>query len=148
VPLRQQQLHFNGREIQNTDKLSTVGVQDGDLVMMVKVTSNERPSQDIIRLNPDGSAVDPQAFRQHIRGDSQLMGQLLQNDPALAQAILGDDINELQNTLRSRHQQRLELKRKQEEELALMYADPFDVEAQKKIEAAIRQVSIFFSETC
>lgn len=31
---------------------------------------------------------------------------------------------------------------------ALMYADPFDVEAQKKIEAAIRQVSIFFSETC
>uniref|UniRef100_A0A0E0JWX9 DNA damage-inducible protein 1 n=1 Tax=Oryza punctata TaxID=4537 RepID=A0A0E0JWX9_ORYPU len=142
VPLRQQQLHFNGREIQNSDKLSTVGVQDGDLVMMVKVTSNERPSQDVIRLNPDGSAVDPQAFQQHIRGDSQLMGQLLQNDPALAQAILGDDINELQNTLRSRHQQRLELKRKQEEELALMYADPFDVEAQKKIEAAIRQKGI------
>jgi len=26
---------------------------------------------------------------------------------------------------------------------ALLYADPFDVEAQKKIEAAIRQVSIF-----
>uniref|UniRef100_A0A0D9VDE1 DNA damage-inducible protein 1 n=1 Tax=Leersia perrieri TaxID=77586 RepID=A0A0D9VDE1_9ORYZ len=142
VPLRQQQLHFNGREIQNTDKLSTVGVQDGDLVMMVKATSNERPSQDVIRLNPDGSAVDPQTFRQHIRGDSQLMGQLLQNDPALAQAILGDDVNELQNTLRSRHQQRLELKRKQEEELALMYADPFDIEAQKKIEAAIRQKGI------
>lgn len=45
----------------------------------------------------------------------------LQNDPALAQAILGDDINELQNTLRSRHQQRLELKRKQEEELVSIY---------------------------
>jgi hypothetical protein len=41
----------------------------------------------------------------------------LQNDPQLAQAILGDDINELQNILRSRHQQRMELKRKQEEEL-------------------------------
>jgi len=26
---------------------------------------------------------------------------------------------------------------------ALLYADPFDVEAQKKIEAAIRQVSVF-----
>jgi hypothetical protein len=25
-----------------------------------------------------------------------------------------------------------------------MYADPFDIEAQKKIEAAIRQVSFFF----
>ncbi|XP_006647034.1 protein DNA-DAMAGE INDUCIBLE 1 [Oryza brachyantha] len=142
VPLRQQQLHFNGSEIQNSDKLSTVGVQDGDLVMMVKVTSNERPSQDVIGLNPDGSAVNPQAFRQHIRSDSQLMAQLLQNDPGLAQAILADDINELQNNLRSRHQQRLQLKRKQEEELALMYADPFDVEAQKKIEAAIRQKGI------
>ncbi|KAG8058416.1 hypothetical protein GUJ93_ZPchr0002g25298 [Zizania palustris] len=142
VPLRQQQLHFNGREMQNPDKLSALGVQDGDIVMMVKVTSNDRASQDVVRLNPDGSAVDPQAFRQHIRGDSQLMVQILQNDPALAQAILGDDINELQNTLRSRHQQRQELKRKQAEELALMYADPFDVEAQKKIEAAIRQKGI------
>jgi DNA damage-inducible protein 1 len=143
VPLRQQQLHFNGKEMQNSEKLSTIGVQDGDLVMMLP--SNERASQDVVKLNPDGTAPNPQAFQQHVRGDSQLMAQLLQNDPQLAQAILGDDINELQNILRSRHQQRMELKRKQEEELALLYADPFDVEAQKKIEAAIRQVGIAFS---
>ncbi|KAK3152419.1 hypothetical protein QOZ80_2BG0158640 [Eleusine coracana subsp. coracana] len=92
-----------------------------------------------MRVNRDGSAVNPQAFLQRVRGDSQLMAQLLQNDPSLAQAILGDDINELQNILRTRHQQRT---RKQEEELALLYADPFDVEAQKKIEAAIRQKGI------
>ncbi|XP_025798790.1 DNA damage-inducible protein 1 isoform X1 [Panicum hallii] len=140
VPLRQQQLHFNGKEMQNSEKLSTIGVQDGDLVMMLP--SNERASQDVVKLNPDGTAPNPQAFQQHVRGDSQLMAQLLQNDPQLAQAILGDDINELQNILRSRHQQRMELKRKQEEELALLYADPFDVEAQKKIEAAIRQKGI------
>jgi hypothetical protein len=41
----------------------------------------------------------------------------LQNDPSLAQAILGDDITELQNILRSHQQQRLQHKRKQEEEL-------------------------------
>ena len=41
----------------------------------------------------------------------------LQSDPQLAQAILGDNINELQNILRSRHLQKMELKRKQEEEL-------------------------------
>lgn len=39
---------------------------------------NFRASQDVIRLNPDGSAVNPQVFQQHIRGDSQLMAQLLQ----------------------------------------------------------------------
>lgn len=140
VPLRQQQIHFNGKEMQNTEKLSAAGVQDGDLVMMF--STSERPSQDGLRVNPDGTAVNPQAFQQHARGDSQLMAQLLQNDPQLAQAILGDDTTELQNILRSRHQQRTELKRKQEEELALLYADPFDVEAQKKIEAAIRQKGI------
>uniref|UniRef100_A0A8R7URT8 Ubiquitin-like domain-containing protein n=1 Tax=Triticum urartu TaxID=4572 RepID=A0A8R7URT8_TRIUA len=140
VPLQQQLLHFNGKEMNNAEKLSAIGVHDGDLVMMV--ASNNRTSQDIMRLNPDGSAVNPQAFQQHIRGDSQLMAQLLQNDPSLAQAILGDDITELQNILRSHHQQRLQLKHKQEEELALLYADPFDVEAQKKIEAAIRQKGI------
>jgi len=140
VPLRQQQLHFNGKEMQNSEKLSSIGVQDGDLVMMLP--SNERASQDVLKLNPDGTAANPQAFQQHVRGDSQLMAQLLQSDPQLAQAILGDSINELQNILRSRHQQRMELKRKQEEELALLYADPFDVEAQKKIEAAIRQKGI------
>ncbi|XP_039816654.1 protein DNA-DAMAGE INDUCIBLE 1-like isoform X4 [Panicum virgatum] len=140
VPLRQQQLHFNGKEMQNSEKLSSIGVQDGDLVMMLP--SNERASQDVVKLNPDGTAANPQAFQQHVRGDSQLMAQLLQSDPQLAQAILGDSINELQNILRSRHQQRMELKRKQEEELALLYADPFDVEAQKKIEAAIRQKGI------
>ncbi|WVZ77475.1 hypothetical protein U9M48_025334 [Paspalum notatum var. saurae] len=140
VPLQRQQLQFNGKEMQNAEKLSTVGVKDGDLVMMVP--SSDRASQDVMKLNPDGSAMNPQAFQQHIRGDSQLMAQLLQNDPQLAQAILGDDINELQNILRSRHQQRMEHKRKQEEELALMYADPFDVEAQRKIEAAIRQKGI------
>jgi len=141
VPLQQQLLHFNGKEIQNVEKLSAIGVRDGDLVMMLP--TSERSSQDTLRINPaDGTAVNPQAFQQHIRGDSHLMAQLLQNDPQLAQAILGDDTNELQNILRSRHQQKTELKRKQEEELALLYADPFDVEAQKKIEAAIRQKGI------
>lgn len=116
-------------------------------LLIVLAPKKFRVSQDILKVNPDGSAANPQAFQQHIRGDSQLMAQLLQvkfsccfmyfptcinwrrhalleqhfldlqNDPQLAQAILGDDINELQNILRSRHQQRMELKRKQEEEL-------------------------------
>lgn len=29
-------------------------------------------------MNPDGSALNPAAFQQHIRGDSNLMGQLFQ----------------------------------------------------------------------
>ncbi|KAJ8460430.1 hypothetical protein OPV22_033356 [Ensete ventricosum] len=140
VSLHQQQLHFNGKEMRNSDRLSAIGVGDGDMVMMVPQAA--RTSSDELSLNTDGSAVNPASFRHHVRRDSQLITQLLQNDPPMAQAVLGDDLNELQNILRERHRLRKELQRKQEEELALMYADPFDVEAQKKIEASIRQKGI------
>ena len=35
MPLQQQQLLYNGKEIKNSEKLSAVGVKDDDLVMMV-----------------------------------------------------------------------------------------------------------------
>ncbi|PQQ01476.1 DNA damage-inducible protein 1 [Prunus yedoensis var. nudiflora] len=127
--------------MRNSEKLSALGVKDEDLLMMV---SNAAPSAsaNALSFNPDGSAVNPGAFQQHIKNDSNLIAQLFQSDPDLAQVILGNDLNRLQELLRQRHRQKSELRRQQDEELALLYADPFDVEAQKKIEAAIRQKGI------
>lgn len=143
VSLQQQQLLYNGKEMNNAEKLSSLGVNDGDLVMMVsKASTSSSSSSATLGFNPDGSAVNPTAFQQQIRNDSNVMAQLFQNDPELAQAVLGNDLNRLQDLLRSRHRQRAELQRRQDEEMALLYADPFDVEAQKKIEAAIRQKGI------
>ncbi|CAL0301754.1 unnamed protein product [Lupinus luteus] len=142
VPLQQQQLLFNGSEVRNSDKLSALGIKDGDLLMMVSGAGASSGSTDDIRVNADGSAANPGTFQQRIKRDSDLLGRLFQNDPELAQAILGNDLNRLQETLRMRHRQRDEFKRQKEEELALLYADPFDVEAQKTIEAAIRQKGI------
>ncbi|XP_031118181.1 protein DNA-DAMAGE INDUCIBLE 1-like [Ipomoea triloba] len=142
VPLHQQQLLYNGKEIRNAEKLSGLGVSDGDLVMMVAGVSQSSASTSAMGFNPDGSAVNPSAFQQHLRNDSNLMAQLFQSDPELAQIVLGNDLNKLQEILRLRHKQRAELLRRKNEEMALLYADPFDVEAQKKIEEAIRQKSI------
>lgn len=143
VPLQQQQLLYNGKEMRNAETLSRLGVTDGDLVMMVSSpSSSSRGNSNEVSLNPDGSAVDAAAFQQQVRNNSDLMAQLFQSDPELAQAVLGNDLNKLQDLLRMRHRQRSELRRQQEEEMALLYADPFDVEAQKKIEAAIRQKGI------
>ncbi|XP_027062264.1 DNA damage-inducible protein 1 [Coffea eugenioides] len=144
VPLQQQQLLYNGTEMRNAEKLSGLGIGDGDLVMMVSnanALSSSRPTNDL-GFNPDGSAVNPSAFQQHLRNDSNIMAQLFQNDPELAQVLLGNDLDRLQDLLRVRHRQRAELQRQQDEELALLHADPFDVEAQKRIEAAIRQKGI------
>ncbi|KAF5781323.1 putative Ubiquitin-like domain, UBA-like superfamily, Ubiquitin-associated domain-containing protein [Helianthus annuus] len=142
VPLQQQQLLYNGKEMRNAETLSGLGVADGDLVMMVSNAASSRDSSNEVSLNPDGSAVNPAAFQQQVRNNSNLMAQLFQSDPELAQIILGNDLNKLQDVLRVRHRQRTEYSRQQEEEMALLYADPFDVEAQKKIEAAIRQKGI------
>ncbi|XP_022716657.1 DNA damage-inducible protein 1-like isoform X1 [Durio zibethinus] len=141
VPLQQQQLLYNGREMNNSEKLSALGVKDDDLVMMVSHAASSASANDL-SFKPDGSAVNPGAFQQHIRRDSNLIGQLFQTDPELAQAVVGNDLNKLQEILRARHQQRSELRRREEEEIALLQADPFDVEAQRKIEAAIRQKGI------
>ncbi|XVF70957.1 hypothetical protein PTKIN_Ptkin11bG0204200 [Pterospermum kingtungense] len=142
VPLQQQQLLYNGSEMKNFEKLSALGVKDEDLIMMVSGSAASSASANDLSLNPDGSAVNPGAFQQQIRRDSNVMGQLFQADPELAQAIVGNDLNKLQELLRARHRQRSELRQREMEELALLNADPFDVEAQKKIEAAIRQKGI------
>ncbi|GMY30783.1 protein DNA-DAMAGE INDUCIBLE 1 [Fagus crenata] len=141
VPLQQQQLLYNGKEMKNIDKLSALGVKDEDLVMMVSTVASSASTNNL-SFNPDGSAVNPGAFQKHLRSESNVMAQLFQTDPELAQAVLGNDLNRLQDLLRERHRQRSDVRRQQEEELALLYADPFDVEAQKKIEAAIRQKGI------
>ncbi|XP_030552110.1 protein DNA-DAMAGE INDUCIBLE 1 [Rhodamnia argentea] len=141
VPLQQQQLLYNGREMRNSEKLSALGVKDEDLVMMVSGAASSAAGNEL-GLNPDGSAVNPAALQQQLRQDSNMMAQLFQKDPEFAQAILGNDLNRLQDILKERHRQRSELRRQQDEELALLHADPFDVEAQKKIEAAIRQKGI------
>ncbi|KAI4306264.1 hypothetical protein L6164_029557 [Bauhinia variegata] len=138
VPILQQQLLYYGKEMGNSQKLSELGVNDEDLVTMV----SNAASRNDLGINPDGSAVNPGAFQQHFRNDANLMGQLFQTDPELAQAVIGNDLNRLQDILRLRHQQGSEMRRKRDEELALLYADPFDVEAQRKIEAAIRQQGI------
>ncbi|EPS70898.1 hypothetical protein M569_03862, partial [Genlisea aurea] len=122
VPLQQQQLLYNGREIGNSERLNAVGVSDGDLVMMVSraspsAFSSAEGSGSPAGFNPDGSAVNPSAFQQQLRSDSNLMTQLFQSDPELAQAILGNDLNRLQDILRLRNRQRSELRRQQEEEM-------------------------------
>ncbi|KAL6195219.1 hypothetical protein ACLB2K_030839 [Fragaria x ananassa] len=141
VLLQNQQLLYNGMEVRNSEKLSAIGVKDDDMIMMVS-NAVSRASSNALSLNPDGSAVNPGAFQLQIRNDSNAMSQLFQSNPELAQVILGDDLNRLQEVLRQLHRQKSEQRRQLEEENALLFADPFDVEAQKKIEAAIRQKGI------
>ncbi|KAH9313238.1 hypothetical protein KI387_028273, partial [Taxus chinensis] len=140
IPLQQQQLLYHGKEARNTERLNSLGVVEGDLMMMTSTAT--RTGANELGLNPDGSAVNPRALQQHIRNDSHLMSQLRQKDEEFAQAILGDNLDAFQNILRRNHQERLQQQRQQQEQLALLNADPFDIDAQRKIEEMIRQKNV------
>ncbi|CAN1167390.1 Protein DNA-DAMAGE INDUCIBLE 1 [Linum perenne] len=115
VPLQQQQLLYNGKEIRNAEKLSALGVKDDDLIMMVSRGPGSQSNNMNSRLgDPSENAA---AFQEQVRRDPNLMSQLFQADPELAQLVLGNDLNRLQELLKLRQRQRSELRRQQEAEL-------------------------------
>lgn len=60
----------------------------------------------------------------------------------MASAIEREDVEAFQNRMREFQKRADDLRRAEAEEMALMHADPFDVEAQKKIEEAIRRENV------
>lgn len=142
VALPNQRLLHNSRDVPNSATLRSVGIVEGDLLIMDVSSAQAPPAPGNFSLNPDGSAVDPQALQQHIRNQPNIISQLLATNPELAQAILGDDVDTLQHLLRQQHRQKLELQRRQQEEISLLNADPFDLDAQRRIEEVIKQKNI------
>lgn len=51
-------------------------------------------------VNDDGTAKDPVAFRQALREDADKL-KIIEEDPQLAEALLGDDTNAMQEILKS-----------------------------------------------
>lgn len=67
------------------------------------------------------------------------LASLLNTDPELAQAICSDSIDDTINFIATRIAAGRERKRKEQEEIRRLEADPFDPEAQKKIEEIIKR---------
>ncbi|CAM6122989.1 unnamed protein product [Calypogeia fissa] len=146
IPLSQQQILYDGKEIPNNGRLNAAGVVENDLLMLVSAAPSgpvaAGPAPSDLAMNPDGSAVNPRAFQRHIRSDPNIIRQLQERNPGVAQAILGDDIDNLQRELRKQHAIRMELQQREQRELELLHADPFDVDAQRRIEESIRQKNV------
>nr|XP_019007569.1 DNA damage-inducible protein 1 [Kwoniella pini CBS 10737]OCF46350.1 DNA damage-inducible protein 1 [Kwoniella pini CBS 10737] len=89
----------------------------------------------------DGSDADIERMRLQALGNPSLMEQLKRNDPEMRSAIQGGTESFKQALLLAQQRQRTAATEKQRQ-IELLNADPYDIEAQKKIEEAIRMEAV------
>ncbi|KAJ3176185.1 DNA damage-inducible protein 1 [Geranomyces variabilis] len=150
IPSNLQHVMHNGNELTDMKKtISAVGIQQDDM-LLVRRRAPPRQSAPGAAARPGvgrqagqvPTSAMAETIRQQILADPHMLRNLSSNNPELAQAAMNDPAAfqrmfiELENKRRD-----IEEQQRQAEE-ALANADPFDVEAQKRIEEAIRQQNI------
>ncbi|KAI3528570.1 DNA damage-inducible protein 1 [Colletotrichum filicis] len=138
-----QHLYHNGRLIQDdTQTMEQLQIADGEMLALhvrdmqgttgLPDQSRRAPQQ---RRRPGGQ--DPELIRLQILGDPNLRAEATRQQPQLA-AVLDDPqrFAQLFNQSYDREQREREERQRQ---IARLNEDPFDIEAQQKIEEMIRQ---------
>jgi len=128
IPVQDQSISYEGRELSNPKAtMAQLGVGDSAMLLLRR------------KINVAGRTIeqDAEMMRLQLLGDPAVMTQLQQTNPELAHAAQTDPhrFAELLRQTRSRHVEA-------ERELATMEANPFDIEAQRRIEEAIRQQAV------
>ena len=131
IPANRQQLFFNNRALANDNlSLEGVGIREGD---MISVFQSRQPQQG----RPDARRDDDaEVMRIQALANREILRRLREHAPALADAVndpqrFGQMYRDAMNTQREQAAEK-------ERAYAKLNEDPFDVEAQKKIEEIIR----------
>jgi DNA damage-inducible protein 1 len=134
-----QSIYLNGQPVaQETQTLEAAGIRDGEM-LAVLVRQNRQPVQQPQRA-ADPARVgqpDPEGVRQQLLMNPQAQTELRQRDPELAATI--NDANRWRETFAMRQRSAQDAERERQNQIALLNEDPFNVEAQRKIEELIRQ---------
>lgn len=85
--------------------------------------------------------ADSETMRHQLLGDPALMANLRQNQPELADAAVNNPAR-FRELLTQFSAMQNSAKLQQQREAELLNADPYNIEAQKKIEEAIRQEAV------
>ncbi|XP_067873451.1 protein DDI1 homolog 2 isoform X2 [Heterodontus francisci] len=88
---------------------------------------------------PHSLENNPTLLRDMLLANPHELSLLKERNPPLAEALLSGDLDKFTKVLR---EQQLERARREQERIRLLNADPFDLEAQAKIEEDIRQQNI------
>ena len=123
-----QQILFLGRVLPDDKRtLASYGIKDGDLLVIHDTRTMNTQNSEMSNLE--------ELMRQQILQSPSMQQNLRQHNPVLLDAALRSP-QEFKQVITQQRAKVQELQAAQEE---LLNADPFDVEAQKKIEESIRQ---------
>jgi DNA damage-inducible protein 1 len=147
VPPAAQHFFFNQQPIADTEQtLTQVGIGEGDMLGMAV----QDPQQGVRRGQPSAqqSSIqqdptprpDPERMRLHIVGDPRMMAEVRRQDPELADAANNKD--RFHTVWNQRQRQAAQAEAEKNAQLALLNADPFNAEAQRKIEEMIQHERI------
>jgi len=108
------------------------------LAVIVHQTRPRPPPQvEDRRRRPVEPQPDPEGVRQQLLLNPQAQADLRNRDPELADAV--NDANRWRETFTMRQQQSQNAERERQNQIQLLNEDPFNVDAQRKIEELIRQ---------
>ncbi|KAF9694208.1 hypothetical protein EKO04_008049 [Ascochyta lentis] len=141
-PAASQGIFLNGQTLANeTQTLEEAGIRDGEMLAVVirqprRPAHQQPPSTARNTARPPGGP-DPEALRQQLLSDARQLAGLRNQDPDLAAAV--NDANSWREAFTMRQRQQQEAERERREQIQKLNEDPFNIDAQRKIEELIRQ---------
>ena len=163
IPPARQVLYYNGQHLnENTRTLGQMQLKEGDmLALLVQAPPTQGPTPRAGQTQATGSPqrgraqdgrggraapqrerqrANPEELRLQALGDPRVLEQLRRQVPELVDAV--QDPQRFQRMWDDLAKKQEEAERAKQREMALLNEDPFNVEAQAKIEEIIRQEAV------